>query len=63
MFSVCIPRVFNNIQTSKIVSTFETLKLGEVAYIDSVDRYSRRTNKPSKMVFVYFNKKNRRPKL
>jgi hypothetical protein len=55
MFSVCIPRVFNNIQTSKIVSTFETLKLGEVAYIDSVDRHSR-TSKPCKMVFVYFNK-------
>ena len=55
MFSVCIPRVFNNIQTSKIVSTFETLKLGEVAYIESVERQSR-TSKPCKMVFVYFNK-------
>tara|TARA_B100001059_G_scaffold225422_2_gene252612 strand:+ start:1863 stop:2648 length:786 start_codon:yes stop_codon:yes gene_type:complete len=57
MFSVCIPRVFKNIQNSKIVSIFETLKLGEVAYIDSVDRDSRISNKPScKMVFVYFNK-------
>ena len=55
MFSVCIPRVFNNIQTSKIVSTFETLKLGEVAYIESVERQSK-TSKPCKMVFVYFNK-------
>ena len=54
MFSVCIPRIFNNIPTSKIVNTFERLNLGEVEYVDIVMKTSK-NNEPIKMAFIHFH--------
>jgi hypothetical protein len=55
MFSVCIPRIFNNIPVSKIVSTFESLNLGKVERVDIVMRRGK-NNEPIKMAFVHFYK-------
>ena len=54
MFSVCIPRIFNNIPTSKIVNTFESLNLGEVESVDIIMRTGK-NNEPIKMAFVHFH--------
>jgi hypothetical protein len=54
MFSVCIPRIFNNIPTSKIVKTFESLNLGEVESVDIVMKTGK-NNEPIKMAFVHFH--------
>ncbi len=54
MFSVCIPRIFNNIPTSKIVNTFESLNLGEVESVDIVMKTGK-NNEPIKMAFVHFH--------
>ena len=54
MFSVCIPRIFNNIPTSKIVKTFESLDLGEVESVDIVMKTGK-NNEPIKMAFVHFH--------
>lgn len=55
MFSVCIPRIFNNIPVSKIVSTFESLNLGKVERVDIVLKRDY-NNEPIKMAFVHFYK-------
>lgn len=55
MFSVCIPRIFNNIPVSKIVSTFESLNLGKVERVDIVMKRGK-NNEPIKMAFVHFSK-------
>jgi hypothetical protein len=55
MFSVCIPRIFNNIPVSKIVSTFESLNLGKVERVDIVLKRGK-NNEPIKMAFVHFYK-------
>ncbi len=55
MFSVCIPRIFNNIPVSKIVSTFESLNLGKVERVDIVQKTGK-NNEPIKMAFIHFYK-------
>jgi hypothetical protein len=55
MFSVCIPRIFNNIPTSKIVDTFNSLQLGQVESIDIVFKKGN-NDKIVKMAFIYFKK-------
>lgn len=55
MFSVCIPRIFNNIPTSKIVDTFNSLQLGQVESVDIVFKKGN-NDKIVKMAFIYFKK-------
>ena len=56
-FSVCIPRVFNNIPNKKIISTFENLKLGKVKNMDIVWKTGR-DGSSFKMVFIHFSEWN-----
>jgi len=52
-FSVCIPRIFNNIPTSKIVNTFEVLDIGKVEKVDIIMKIGK-NGEPIKMAFVHF---------
>ena len=53
-FSVCIPRIFNNIPTSKIVNTFEVLDIGKVDKVDIIMKIGK-YGEPIKMAFVHFS--------
>ena len=53
-FSVCIPRIFNNIPTSKIVNTFEVLDIGKVDKVDIIMKTGK-YGEPIKMAFVHFS--------
>jgi len=54
MFSICIPRIFNNIPNSKIIKTFEGLDLGKVKCIDIIMKTGV-NNEKIKMAFVHFS--------
>lgn len=56
-FSVCIPRIFNNIPDKKIISTFENLKLGKVKNMDVVWKTGR-DGSSFKMAFIHFSEWN-----
>jgi hypothetical protein len=53
-YSLCIPRVFNNIPDAKIKSTFENLNLGKVGKIDTICKIGRKDGLVFKMAFVHF---------
>ena len=53
-YSLCIPRVFNNIPDAKIKSTFENLNLGKVGRIDIICKNGRKDGSVFKMAFVHF---------
>ena len=56
-YSICIPRIFNNIPDNKITSTFENLNLGIIKNIDIVRKISR-DGTVLKMAFVHFESWN-----
>ena len=56
-YSICIPRVFNNIPNRKIIQTFENLDLGKVENIDVVYKISK-NGTPFKMAFIHFSEWN-----
>ena len=51
--SLCIPRVFNNIEESRIRSVFDELALGEIHHIDVIARKNEK-GEPFKRVYVHF---------
>lgn len=53
-FSVCIPRIFNNIPNKKIVGTFEKLNMGKVKNMDIVWKTGS-DGSSYKMAFVHFS--------
>ena len=53
-FSVCIPRIFNNIHNKKIVGTFEKLNMGKVKNMDIVWKTGS-DGSSYKMAFVHFS--------
>jgi hypothetical protein len=53
--SLCIPRVFNNINEIRIRQVFDELKLGSINHIDIVERKSEKGDS-FKRVYVHFNK-------
>jgi hypothetical protein len=56
-YSICIPRIFENISNKKIVGTFERLKIGKVDHLDIVWKTSR-DGSSYKMAFIHFNEWN-----
>ena len=56
-YSVCIPRIFNNIPNKKIINTFENLKLGKVRNMDIVWKTGR-DGSSFKMAFIHFSEWN-----
>jgi len=58
-FSICIPRVFNNISNQKIVGTFEKLQIGKVEKLDIVWKTGR-DGSSFKMAFIHFSEWNMR---
>ena len=53
--SLCIPRVFNNIEESRIRLVFDQLGLGKIHHIDIVARQNER-GEPFKRVYIHFEK-------
>ena len=56
-YSICIPRIFENIPNKKIVGTFERLKIGKVDHMDIVRKTSR-DGSSYKMAFIHFSQWN-----
>jgi hypothetical protein len=56
-YSICIPRIFQNIPNKKIVGTFEKLKIGKVERMDIVWKTSR-DGSSYKMAFIHFSQWN-----
>jgi hypothetical protein len=56
-YSICIPRIFENIPNKKIVGTFERLKIGKVDHMDIVWKTSR-DGSSYKMAFIHFSQWN-----
>ena len=56
-YSLCIPRIFNNIPDNKITSTFENLNIGKIKSIDIIDKIGR-DGSTFKMAFVHFESWN-----
>lgn len=56
-FSICIPRIFNNISNKRIVSTFENLNLGLVGNMNIVWK-TNNNGVNYKMAFIHFDKWN-----
>ena len=56
-YSLCIPRIFNNIPDKKITSTFENLNLGKIKDIDIIYKIGR-DGSTFKMAFVHFESWN-----
>lgn len=56
-YSICIPRIFENISNKKIVGTFERLKIGKVDHLDIVWKTSR-DGSSYKMAFIHFSEWN-----
>lgn len=56
-YSLCIPRIFNNIHDKKITSTFENLNLGKIKDIDIIYKIGR-DGSTFKMAFVHFESWN-----
>jgi hypothetical protein len=53
--SLCIPRVFNNIDETRIRRVFEELELGEIRLINVIERKSEK-GETFKRVFIHFDK-------
>ena len=53
--SLCIPRVFNNINETRIRQVFDELDLGKINHIDIVERKSEKGDS-FKRVYVHFDK-------
>jgi hypothetical protein len=56
-YSICIPRIFENIPNKKIVGTFERLRIGKVDHMDIVWKTSR-DGSSYKMAFIHFSEWN-----
>lgn len=56
-YSLCIPRIFNNIPDKKITTTFENLNIGKIKSIDIIDKIGR-DGSTFKMAFVHFESWN-----
>lgn len=56
-YSLCIPRIFNNIPDNKITSTFENLNIGKIKNIDIIHKIGR-DGSTFKMAFVHFESWN-----
>ena len=54
--SLYIPRVFANISKERMTQVFESLQIGQVAYVDFVPREDSNTGEPYNMAFVHFTK-------
>ncbi len=54
MFSVCIPRIFNNIPNQKITDTFEKMELGKIKNMDIIHKIGR-DGTIFKMAFIHFD--------
>ena len=52
--SLCIPRVFNNVDEKNIREVFEKLSLGQIKRIDILEK--RNEKESFKRVFIHFNK-------
>ena len=55
--SICIPRVFNNIDANKIGNVFEQLQLGKIKRVDMIECKNEKGEK-FKRAFVHFEKWN-----
>jgi hypothetical protein len=53
--SLCIPRVFNNINESRIRHVFDELGLGNIHHIDVIERKNEK-GEPFKRVYIHFDK-------
>ena len=53
--SLCIPRVFNNIDQSRIRQVFDKLGLGKIHHIDLIERKNEK-GEPYKRAYVHFEK-------
>ena len=53
--SLCIPRVFNNINESRIRNVFNELGLGNIHHIDVIERKNEK-GEPFKRVYIHFDK-------
>jgi hypothetical protein len=53
--SICIPRVFNNIDKARILAVFDSLNIAKVHHIDIVERKNEK-GEPFKRVYVHFEK-------
>ena len=53
-YSICIPHVFLNIPIKKIVTSFESYKIGKVSNVESVIKKSKEGYK-YRMVFIHFS--------
>ena len=53
--SMCIPRVFENINELQVREVFEQLDLGELDHIDIIERRSEKGEK-YKRIFIHFRK-------
>ena len=56
-YSLCIPRIFNNIPDNKITTTFENLDIGKIKNIDIIHKIGR-DGSTFKMAFVHFESWN-----
>jgi hypothetical protein len=56
--SLCIPRVFSNINEARIRRILAELNLGDIARIDIVSNKSQDKDKSFNRVFIHFNKWN-----
>ena len=53
--SMCIPRVFENINEQQVREVFEQLDLGELDHVDIIERRSEKGEK-YKRIFIHFSK-------
>ena len=53
--SICIPRVFNNIDKARILTVFDSLNIGKVHHIDIVERKNEK-GVSVKRAYVHFDK-------
>ena len=53
--SLCIPRVFNNIDESRIRHVFDELGLGKIHHIDIIERKNEK-GEPFKRAYIHFDK-------
>ena len=56
--SLCIPRVFNNIDEKRIRRVFDELQLGKIQRIDVIHQHKIENREQFKRVFVHFEKWN-----
>jgi hypothetical protein len=53
--SLCIPRVFNNINETRIRQVFDEINLGQIHHVDIIERKNEK-GETVKRVYIHFNK-------